>query len=76
MDGLALVAYVAGSGIHFTADSQKKRYKAMPETKGRLLDKGLWRYPITLETSSCMYWASVYLGESRFNASGFFSPAE
>ena len=44
LDALALVAYVVGTGIHFAADSQKRRFKAIPGTKGRLLDQGLWRY--------------------------------
>jgi steroid 5-alpha reductase family enzyme len=44
LDALAVVAYVVGTGIHFAADSQKRRFKASPGTKGRLLDQGLWRY--------------------------------
>ncbi len=33
-DGLAIVVYVLGTVIHFTADLQKKRFKAKPEMKG------------------------------------------
>lgn len=33
-DVLAIVVYVLGTVIHFTADLQKKRFKAKPEMKG------------------------------------------
>ena len=33
-DVLAIVVYVLGTVIHFTADLQKKRFKAKPELKG------------------------------------------
>ncbi len=43
-DVIAVVVYTIGTVVHFTADLQKKRFKAKPEMQGRLLDKGLWRY--------------------------------
>ena len=43
-DALALTVYTLGTVIHFGADLQKRRFKANPEMRGRLLDKGLWRY--------------------------------
>jgi protein-S-isoprenylcysteine O-methyltransferase Ste14 len=44
LDVLALVVYALGTVIHFGADVQKKRFKANPGMKGRVLDQGLWRY--------------------------------
>jgi steroid 5-alpha reductase family enzyme len=43
-DVAAAVTYTLGTIIHFTADLQKKRFKANPDTRGQLLDRGLWRY--------------------------------
>jgi steroid 5-alpha reductase family enzyme len=43
-DVLAIAAYALGTVMHFSADFQKRRFKAKPETKGLLLDQGLWRY--------------------------------
>lgn len=43
-DVLALAIYTLGTVIHFSADLQKKQFKANPEMRGRVLDRGLWRY--------------------------------
>jgi steroid 5-alpha reductase family enzyme len=43
-DVAAMVVYVAGTMIHVGADWQKRRFKAGPENRGRVLDRGLWRY--------------------------------
>jgi steroid 5-alpha reductase family enzyme len=44
MDALALAIYALGTVVHFGADLQKRRFKANPAMKGRILDRGFWRY--------------------------------
>lgn len=41
---IALALYAGGTAIHFCADLQKRRFKADPAMRGRLLDRGSWRY--------------------------------
>ena len=63
-----------GTVIHFTADLQKKRFKAKPEMKGVLLDQGLWRY-----SRHPNYFGDllVYIGWALFAANpwAWLSPA-
>ncbi|HEY76662.1 MAG TPA: DUF1295 domain-containing protein [Thermoflexia bacterium] len=42
LDYLAFGVYVVGAVIHFGSDYQKVRFKARPDTKGKLLDTGFW----------------------------------
>jgi len=43
-DAAAAAIYAVGTAIHFGADWEKRRFKARPETRGRVLDRGLWRF--------------------------------
>ena len=73
-DVFALAVYTAGTVIHFAADLQKKRFKAKPETKGVLLDQGLWRYS---RHPNYFGDALVYVGWALFAANpwAWLSPA-
>jgi len=42
LDFIAFGVYVLGTVIHFGSDYQKLRFKAKPESKGKLLDTGFW----------------------------------
>ena len=42
LDLASLAVYVVGTIIHFGSDYQKLRFKARPESRGKLLDTGFW----------------------------------
>ncbi len=42
LDFIAFGVYLVASVIHFASDYQKRQFKARPESKGRILDTGLW----------------------------------
>ncbi|HHS98368.1 MAG TPA: DUF1295 domain-containing protein [Chloroflexi bacterium] len=42
LDYAAFGVYVVGTVIHIGSDYQKARFKARPDTKGKLLDTGFW----------------------------------
>lgn len=41
-DALAILIYLIGTIFHFGGDYQKRRFKARPDSEGKLLDTGLW----------------------------------
>jgi steroid 5-alpha reductase family enzyme len=44
IDGLGVVLFLIGFGFEAVGDYQLERFKADPSNKGRVLDRGLWRY--------------------------------
>ena len=44
MDLLGSVLWVVGWGVEVTADRQLRRFLADPSSRGRVMDRGLWRY--------------------------------
>jgi steroid 5-alpha reductase family enzyme len=44
VDGLGVVLFMVGFGFEVVADYQLDRFKANPSNRGRVLDRGLWRY--------------------------------
>jgi steroid 5-alpha reductase family enzyme len=44
VDGLGLVLFAIGFGFEVVGDYQLNRFKADPANRGRVLDRGLWRY--------------------------------
>ncbi|HMQ47810.1 MAG TPA: DUF1295 domain-containing protein [Saprospiraceae bacterium] len=43
-DGLGIGLWLLGFGFEAVADEQLRRFKSKPTNKGKVLDKGLWRY--------------------------------
>ncbi|WP_428264751.1 DUF1295 domain-containing protein [Haliangium sp.] len=43
-DALAVCVYLVGTWFHFGGDYQKVRFKRRPDTRGKLLDTGLWSW--------------------------------
>jgi steroid 5-alpha reductase family enzyme len=41
-DGVAVGVYLVGTVFHFGGDLQKRRFKLMPGTQGKVLDTGFW----------------------------------
>ncbi len=44
VDGLGVVLFAVGFGFEVAGDYQLERFKAEPSNRGRVLDRGLWRY--------------------------------
>jgi steroid 5-alpha reductase family enzyme len=44
VDALGVVLFAAGFGFEVVGDYQLERFKAEPANRGRVLDRGLWRY--------------------------------
>jgi steroid 5-alpha reductase family enzyme len=44
LDGLGLAVFAAGFAFEAVADAQLARFKADPAQRGRVLDRGLWRF--------------------------------
>ncbi len=44
LDGIATFIYLIGTVIHWGSDYQKQRFKARPDSKGKLLTVGFWRW--------------------------------
>ena len=44
VDGLGVVLFMIGFGFEVVGDHQLARFKADPANRGRVLDRGLWRY--------------------------------
>ncbi|MEQ1871054.1 MAG: DUF1295 domain-containing protein [Vicinamibacterales bacterium] len=44
VDGLGIALFVVGFGFEATADAQLRRFKEDSGNRGRVLDRGLWRY--------------------------------
>jgi len=44
IDGVGLAIWILGFGIEVVADRQKAAWRALPSSKGRYIDVGLWRY--------------------------------
>jgi len=44
IDGLGVVLFLIGFGFEVVGDYQLERFKAEPSNRGRVLERGLWRY--------------------------------
>ena len=44
VDGVGAVLFAGGLGFEVVGDYQLQRFKARPPNRGRVLDRGLWRY--------------------------------
>jgi steroid 5-alpha reductase family enzyme len=44
VDGLGILLFAVGLGFEVVGDYQLERFKAEPSNRGRVLDRGLWRY--------------------------------
>lgn len=44
VDGLGVVLFAVGFGFEVVGDYQLARFKAEPSNRGKVLDRGLWRY--------------------------------
>jgi steroid 5-alpha reductase family enzyme len=44
LDAAGILLVVAGLGFETVADAQLSRFKKRPESAGRVMDRGLWRY--------------------------------
>ena len=44
IDALGVVIFTAGCAFEVVGDAQLERFKAEPSNRGRVLDRGLWRY--------------------------------
>jgi steroid 5-alpha reductase family enzyme len=44
VDYSAITVYLIGTIFHFGSDYQKHRFKQQPNTRGKILDTGFWRY--------------------------------
>jgi len=44
VDGLGVMVFAVGFGFEVVGDYQLARFKAEPSNRGRVLDRGLWRY--------------------------------
>ena len=44
VDGLGVMLFAIGFGFEAVGDYQLERFKADPSNRGRVLDRGLWRY--------------------------------
>lgn len=44
IDGLGIVFFAIGFGFEVVGDYQLARFRAEPEHRGKVLDRGLWRY--------------------------------
>jgi len=44
LDGVGVCVWCVGFGIEVVADRQKAAWRALPSSKGRYIDVGLWRY--------------------------------
>ncbi len=44
VDGLGVLIFVVGFAFEVVGDAQLARFKADPANRGRVLDRGLWRY--------------------------------
>jgi len=44
LDGIGVCVWCVGFGIEVVADRQKATWRALPSSKGRYIDVGLWRY--------------------------------
>jgi steroid 5-alpha reductase family enzyme len=44
LDGLGIAIFIFGLSYESLADWQMSRFKARPDSKGQVMDKGLWRY--------------------------------
>jgi len=44
VDGLGVVLFAIGFGFEVVGDYQLARFRAEPEHRGKVLDRGLWRY--------------------------------
>ncbi len=44
LDYTVIMVYIVGTVFHFGSDYQKRRFKQQPDTEGKVLDTGFWRY--------------------------------
>jgi steroid 5-alpha reductase family enzyme len=53
-----LLVYLLGLGFEAIGDEQLRRFKSLPESKGRVMDRGLWRYTRhpNYFGDACVWW--------------------
>ncbi|MPY86023.1 MAG: DUF1295 domain-containing protein, partial [Actinophytocola sp.] len=58
LDVLGIAAWLVGFAFETIADAQLARFTADPATKGRVLDRGLWRYSRhpNYFGDACLWW--------------------
>lgn len=62
LDGLALLLVMAGTLFESIADAQMASFKADPDSKGKVMDRGLWRYTRHPNYfGECCVWWGFYL---------------
>jgi steroid 5-alpha reductase family enzyme len=44
LDGLGIAIFIFGLAFESLADWQMSRFKARPDSRGQVMDQGLWRY--------------------------------
>jgi len=61
-DALAMVLVISGILLESIADAQLAAFKARPDTQGRVMDEGLWRYTRHPNYfGECCLWWGFYL---------------
>lgn len=58
IDAVALLLFVVGFGFESAADAQLAAFKAHPESRGQVLDRGVWRYSRhpNYFGEACLWW--------------------
>jgi steroid 5-alpha reductase family enzyme len=74
---IGLLVWVIGFVFESVGDSQLKRFIKNPENKGKIMDKGLWRYTRhpNYFGESVMWWGLAIMAISvQYGYIGFLSP--
>ena len=62
LDVLGVTLWLVGMSFESVADWQLARFKSIPENKGKVMDKGLWRYSRHPNYfGECLIWWGFYL---------------
>jgi len=75
-DGLGLLAWGVGFGFEAIGDFQLARFQADPQNRGRVLDRGLWRYTRhpNYFGEFCIWWGYWLISVSAGGAWTVFGP--
>ena len=68
LDAIGIIVWLVGFGIEVVADHQKSVWRALPTSRGRYIDVGLWRY--SRHPNYFGEW-SLWLGQFLLCASAF-----
>jgi steroid 5-alpha reductase family enzyme len=62
LDVIGVLVFLLGFGFETVADAQLAAFRALPENRGKVLDRGLWRYTRHPNYfGECLVWWGVYL---------------